>query len=213
MNGNSLTSTYLLRDDPLNRSKIESYINSHSGNPDFCLSIVRLFKLKLRNWHCFLKSCDWVPDDNVPFLISGEIRGPSMRCEGRERESKRASGTRGGWVVNFLSATPVTSAKVTGPFITCANRSPVSRREAVLQVFRQHRNTSESIAGRIAPATNGRRRLPRRPFRRDARVTTSGGGNDDDTPRSNNRFRLDKSTISEKFVEPLPFKFHGPLKR
>lgn len=150
---------------------------------------------------------------SAPFLISGEIRGSSMRCEGRERESKRASGTRGGWVVNFLSATPVTSAKVTGPFITCANRSPVSRREAVLQVFRQHRNTSESIAGRIAPATNGRRRLPRRPFRRDARVTTSGGGNDDDTPRSNNRFQLDKSTISEKFVEPLPFKFHGPLKR
>lgn len=45
-----------------------------------------------------------------------------------------------------------------GPFITVANRSPVSRREAVLQVFRQHRNTSEVYR----PATNGRRRLPRR---------------------------------------------------
>ncbi|CAK9821422.1 hypothetical protein ANTRET_LOCUS153 [Anthophora retusa] len=43
-----------------------------------------------------------------------------------------------------------------GPFITVANRSPVSRREAVLQVFRQHRNTSEVYR----PATNGRRRLP-----------------------------------------------------
>ncbi|KAK1120535.1 hypothetical protein K0M31_012514 [Melipona bicolor] len=37
-----------------------------------------------------------------------------------------------------------------GPFITVANRSPVSRREAVLQVFRQHRNTSEKRISQAA---------------------------------------------------------------
>lgn len=168
--------------------------------------VVRLPRIKLRNWHRFLKSCGKVPD--VARRIWFPAKSVARVCDARgERASGSRGGWGGGWVVNFLSATPVTSAKVTGPFITCANRSPVSRREAVLQVFRQHRNTSEGIVGRIVPATNGRRRLPRRPFRRER------ASDDGNTPWSNNRFRLDKSTISEKFVEPLPFKFHGPLKR
>lgn len=117
---------------------------------------------------------------NAPFLISGEIRGSSRWGERRNvRVNASRVGTRRGWVVNFLSATPVTSAKVTGPFITGANRSPVSRREAVLQVFRQHRNTSDRYSRPHRPATNGRRRLPRRPCRWDARATTSDGGTDD----------------------------------
>lgn len=60
------------------------------------------------------------------------------------------SGLRfGGWVVNFLSATPVTWTK---PFITGANRSPVSWRGSVLQVFHQHSNTSETCSD---ASTNG----------------------------------------------------------
>lgn len=120
---------------------------------------------------------------SVPFLISGEIRGSSRWGERRNvREWTRlGSAPGGGWVVNFLSATPVTSAKVTGPFITGANRSPVSRREAVLQVFRQHRNTSDRYSQPHRPATNGRRRLRRRSCRRewDARVTKSDSDTDD----------------------------------
>jgi len=172
--------------------------------------LFRLLEIKSRNWHRFLKSCGEVADAARRFWFPAKFVARVDEARGGTWEWTRlGSATGGGWVVNFLSATPVTSAKVTGPFITGANRSPVSRREAVLQVFRQHRNTSDRYSRPHRPATNGRRRLPRRPCRWNARVTTAAST----TPRFKNRFRLDKSTISEKFVVPLSFSFHGSLKR
>lgn len=110
----------------------------------------------------------------------------------------------------------MTSVKVTGPFITGANRSPVSRREARFTGFPSTSEYIRDIAGRIA-----RRLMVVDVYldalvARDARVTTSSGGDGvgDDDSRFKNRSRLDKSTISEKFVEPqCAGDFHGPLKR
>lgn len=157
-----------------------SHLNCNKVKRTVISASFRLFEIKWRNWHRFLKSCGEVSDAARRFWFPAKSVARVDEARGGTWEWTRlGSAPGGGWVVNFLSATPVTSAKVTGPFITGANRSPVSRREAVLQVFRQHRNTSDRYSRPHRLATNGRRRLPRRSCRRDARVTKSDGGTND----------------------------------